>query len=143
MFKLKKIFNKHNNAPELEEQNVGYDTRCERERIYFFYDGNLTHYRPQDTGEVVYYLSYGTVGEMDENRRINCFRVTPEMIFEVSCPEGAPYAGDKFILQSSEERCGFDSVKRVDISEESDGYFVNTDNWFKTKKVLVRLHCKQ
>ncbi len=143
MFKLKKILNKHNNAPELEFQNVSYESYGRRERVYVLENGMLTHNPYNDEGKI-YYLANGTVDDFDIDRAISCFRITPDMIFEVDLSAAYPPAvGDKFALQSHEERVGYDSVIRVEQDQASDGFFVNTDEWHKTKKALVRFHCNQ
>lgn len=144
MFKLKKIFNKHNNAPELEEQKISYDSIGEREKIYVLEEGSLVH-RPLYEPDVrIYYLCCGEVQEFDDSRVTKCFRITPDMIFETSSTDtSAPNAGDKFKLISEDDRKGYSKVTKAEDEDTSDGFFVNVDDWYKTKKVLVRFHCTQ
>ena len=70
MFKLKKILNKHNNAPEYEKLLVSSDTICKPENIYNLQEGNLTSYVDQRNNVRNYYVEYGTVGEFDAEREV-------------------------------------------------------------------------
>ncbi len=146
MFKLKKIFNKHNNAPELEKYNADYNTFTEPNFVYYLNYGYLSYSLPEGyDDEKILYISCSRVEEFNDDKMADCFRITPDMIFETTCPTGStPHPGDKFILKQAESKNkGFESVQRVENTEESDGFFVNTDNWNTTKKVLIRFHCKQ
>ena len=143
MFKLKKIINKHNNAPELEIQEMSSSCIGEPEFVYYLSNGELTNTRPDDDSEILYYLSYAEIGEMDMERSAKCLRITSDMLFEVTCTSDTiPSRGDKFVIVSDFDRSGYNKVKKAE-SDMSDGYYVNVDDWHKTKKVLVRFHCKQ
>ena len=143
MFKLRKIFNKHNNAPELEIQKISYESFGRRDRIYVLEEGLLIHTPLVESDERIYYLCSGTVNEFDDIRTVECFRITPDMIFEATCSDNyCPNVGDKFTLVSDEDKVGYVRVTRT-TSGASDGFFVGVEDWSKKRTALVRFHCKQ
>ena len=143
MFKLKKILNKHNNAPELETLDMSDSTYGAIEYIYTLCDGQLTS-QDETVEDKIYYVSYRIIDEYEhENRRAECYRITPEMIFEVTCPSSVT-VGQLFKLAKSDYLYGYDRITVNGITrEESDGYIVDVSNYDSKKKVLVRFHCKQ
>ncbi len=145
MFKLKKILNKHNNAPEFEVQKMSYDAIGVKEAVYLFSSSELTSFVDESEGSHTYYVSYANIGEFDDNRDALCYRITPDMFFEVKCENGGeiPDVGKKFVLYRSFDKQGFSSVQIVSSSQNSDGYVVDASNWDVNKTVLVRFHCKQ
>ena len=145
MFKLKKIFNKHNNAPELEIQRMDYDSIDERDIIYCFHDGMLTSRRPENGDTALFYMACETVNPNDPFRLVKCYRITSDMLFEAHCSSALePKCGQRFVLVADTQGNGFSRVETATDDQDSDGYYAEISNdWKNTKKVLVRLHCKQ
>ena len=145
MFKLKKIINKHNNAPEIEVQTLTTDITGNWENVYLLRDGELSAYYDKSETRRAYYVVYGNLGEFDSERSLPCVRITPDMLFEAECASDIanPRDGMRFSLNESYERSGFDSIKSAYSDAESDGCIVDASNWSKKRTVLVRFHCFQ
>ena len=143
MFKLKKILNKHNNAPELEILPVALDTIAVRESIYYLSQSELANFLIDSTDYPAYYVVYADFDEYADNRNAECVRITPDMIFEVKC-NGIPTVGLPFALEKEEGYIGgFRTIKIADSPNTADGYIVDVTPYSKNGCVLVRFHCKQ
>jgi hypothetical protein len=145
MFKLKKILNKHNNAPEFELLKISSSTVGEKGAVYALQDGELCTLMSEESHDLTYYVSFDVVEEMQMQRETRCFRITPDMIFEVKCESNENYisCGDKFVLVKPYNNFGTLTVKKASEGEESDGYIVGIENYPVNKTVLVRFHCNQ
>ena len=143
MFKLKKILNKHNNAPEIEILHLINDCVGQRECIYFVNYGELSPYDDESQEGHIYYLIYDDVEELDyDNRYVKCARITPNMFFEVKLNASYVKVGDKFALQKSNSLAGFDGISLVQTDgEHTDGYVCDVSNLQTRGTVLVRFHC--
>ena len=143
MFKLKKILNKHNNAPEVEKMSLQYDTIGEKECIYYVYYGDLTPYKDESEKRHIYYIIYGDVDIGDYgSRTVDCVRITPDMLFEVKYSGSYPQIGNRFALTKSFESSGFDGIRIISGSDDySDGYIVDNSDFQKNGRVLIRFHC--
>lgn len=143
MFKLKKILNKHNNAPEMEKLNLIGDTLGKKECIYFVRYGELTPLEFTTDKIPAYYVIYNDVAEGDyDNRAVDCIRITSNMIFEVKYSGTSPQLGDRFVLTQSNPNAGYDGISIVENPEDkSHGYVVDSSSLSKNGRVLVRFHC--
>ena len=142
MFKLKKILNKHNNAPEIEIHEMEGTSIGKIEHIYALCDGAL-YANVTEEELATLYVGFREISEYDEMRKLECFRVTPDMIFEVNCSTTTT-AGAKFKMMKTSSMYGYDYISIVTNPDGySDGYVVDVSNQKNTGKVLVRFHCKQ
>lgn len=143
MFKLKQIINKHNNAPEMENIYMEDTTTGETEYIYVLRDGMLVN--TIESGYETLYISFGHLTEFEYvTRFVDCYRITPDMIFEVKCPT-YPTVGQRFALAKTNEREGYSKIIPLnsESSSESHGYITDTSEYKTRGTVLVRFHCKQ
>ena len=143
MFKLKKILNKHNNAPEIEILDMEQATIGAMERIYYLTNAKLAFYS-NDSERPTFYVGLRVLDDYSSERRMECYRITPDMIFEVKHTT-TTRAGDKFKLISTTESEGFSQITTFDVtsSEENHGYVVDASNQKTTGKILIRFHCYQ
>ena len=138
MFKLKKILNKHNNAPEMEKLNLMNDTLGKKECIYFIHYGELSPLEFTTDKIHAYYVIYNDIAEGDYgNREVDCIRITSDMIFEVKYTGTYPQRGERFVLTQSNPNAGYDGISIVESPDEkSHGYVVDSSGHFKDGRVL-------
>ena len=145
MFKLKKILNKSNNAPEVEEMTLMNDVIGKKENIYFVNFGELSPFDDESELGHTLYVIYSDVDELDyQNRKVKCIRITPDMIFEVELNDNYARFGDRFVIYAKNNMQGYESIQLCQSQDEkSDGYIVDVSDLRTKGTVLVRFHCIQ
>jgi len=143
MFKLKKILNKHNNAPEIEILPLEASSYSKPGQLFLASNGELTAQIGTEYSDTIYVV-LDEINDYSESRLAKCFRVTPDMIFEVECKNVNTIFGNKFTITTAYTSYGYDGILIVsDETKTSTGYVVDTSDLAKNKTVLVRFHCKQ
>ena len=142
MFKLKKILNARNNAPEYEIWDLNNAVLGTPGNIYTLFDGmlNTSFYDPNKSGD--FYVCTKAMDDISSERKQWCYRVTPDMIFETTVPSNYKFTvGQLVTLTEESNNCGYSSVAAGGDRETADGIIVGA-NEGDSNKVLVRLFCK-
>ena len=145
MFKLKRILNKSHNAPEIETMTVIQDISANKDCIYHLMNGQLCTYSMDDQKTGLLYLALDGVDNYEfGDRTIRCFRITPDMIFEVTASASSVSPGQRFQLVDS-DNSGYSGIRILSTTdtESSDGFVYDTSDFSKSKKIYIRFHCKQ
>lgn len=151
MFKLIKIDNSPTNAPEMCVYPIKGEIYCyEPGELFSLLDGKLANVcvsEASSAGDL--YCSLETKLEPEVEKKLHCFRVTPEMQFEADVINDALPTGSVAKIYASPNDEGGYSFVREDSGDESEllstyDVMITDNSELNTKhKVICRLIKKQ
>lgn len=139
MFKLVKIMNKSNNAPEIEYFKSYGDVVVSTGDIGFIFDERLTnvHFANCAYNDVkTLYYTHGEAPFEDDTTLVPCTRITPDMIFEVGYTKSLPN-GTKLTLLHTETNL-YSSIAECEAGDICFMEVYSNKNFDSSKKLQVR-----